>query len=80
MDTDGSNQEKIKCENEEINTNVNGYLFSNHKIILFKNIKANNIETSNEKYKTLSGSKSTYFTNDLNFKHWDKLMKEIQQL
>ena len=81
MNIDGTNKKKIICPKEDINSNVEGFLFSEsmEKLILVKSVKLENlhVKTGNDVYKDCDKATECYIADDLCYTHWNTLQNQI---
>ena len=81
MNIDGTNKKKIICPKEDINSNVEGFLFSENmeKLILVKSVKLENlhVKTGNDVYKDCDKATECYIADDLCYTHWNTLQNQI---
>ena len=81
MNIDGTNKKKILCENNAINSNINGFLFSENmeKLILVKSVKLENLQVKlgNDVYKDCDKATQCYIADDLCYTHWNSLQNQI---
>ena len=81
MNIDGTNKKKIVCSKNEINSNVEGFLFSENmdKLILVKSVKLENlhVKTGNDVYKDCDKATECYIADDLCYTHWNALQNQI---
>ena len=83
MNLDGTNKKKILCDNKEINSNVEGFLFSENldKLILVKLVKLENLQVKmgNDVYKDCDKATNCYIADDLCYTHWNAIQNQIQR-
>ena len=83
MNIDGTNKKKIICDKNEINSNVEGFLFNANldKLILIKMIKPENIQVKmgNDVYKDCDKATDCYIADDLCYTHWNTIQNTIQR-
>ena len=81
MNIDGSNKKKIFCDKKEINSDVEGFLFSENldKLILVKSVKLENsqVKKGNDVYKDCDKATECYIADDLCYTHWNALQDQI---
>ena len=81
MNIDGSNKKKIICDKKEINSDVEGFLFSENldKLILVKSVKLENsqVKKGNDVYKDCDKATECYIADDLCYTHWNALQDQI---
>jgi dipeptidyl aminopeptidase/acylaminoacyl peptidase len=83
MNLDGTNKKKILCDKKEINSNVEGFLFSENldKLILVKLVKLENLQVKmgNDVYKDCDKATNCYIADDLCYTHWNAIQNQIQR-
>ena len=83
MNLDGTNNKKILCDKNEINSNIEGFLFSENldKLILVKLVALDNLQVKkgNDAYKDCDKATECYIADDLCYTHWNTLMDKIQR-
>ena len=83
MNIDGTNKKKVFCEKKEINSDVEGFLFSENldKLILVKMVKLDKLQvkTGNDVYKDCDKATECYIADDLCYTHWNTLQDKIQR-
>ena len=83
MNIDGTHKKKILCDKKEINTDVEGYLFSENldKLILVKSVKLHNLQVKkgNDLYKDCDKATECYIADDLCYTHWNTIQDAIQR-
>ena len=81
MNLDGTNKKKILCDKKEINSNVEGFLFSENldKLILVKLVKLENLQVKmgNDVYKDCDKATNCYIADDLCYTHWNAIQNQI---
>ena len=81
MNIDGTNKKKIICEKKEINSDVEGFLFSENldKLIIVKSVKLENLQVKqgNDVYKDCNKATECYIADDLCYTHWNSLQDEV---
>ena len=81
MNIDGTNKKKIFCDKKEINSDVEGFLFSENldKLILVKSVKLENsqVKKGNDVYKDCDKATECYIADDLCYTHWNALQDQI---
>ena len=83
MNIDGTNKKKVICDKPDINSNIEGFLFSPNldKLILIKMVKPENIQVKmgNDVYKDCDKSTNCYIADDLCYTHWNTIQNQIQR-